>query len=81
MAIKPKRATRSSEGNFEMPGDSRLPGHIVDALLADGDVEGAKAEFERLCLEGLDSGDPVPMTPEKWESLRRNLHRKAKLAS
>jgi len=81
MAIRPKRATYSPTGDIELPGDIRLPGHTVDALLASGDVEGAKAEFERLCLEGLDSGTPIPMTPEKWEALRRNLHRKAKLAS
>lgn len=81
MAKEKRRVTYSNEGNLELPEESRLPGHAVDALLASGDVEGARAEFERLCLEGLDSGDPISMTPEKWEEFRRDLHRKAKLAS
>ena len=57
-----------------------LPGSRVDELLAVGDVEAARAEFERLCLEGLE-GDPVAMTPEAWEQFRQDLHRKAQLAS
>ncbi len=81
MAITKRRVTYSSDGNLEFPQDAHLPGHTVDALLAAGNVEGARAEFERLCLEGLDSGEAVLMTPEKWEELRRDLHRKAKLAS
>jgi 3-methyladenine DNA glycosylase Tag len=60
---------------------TNLPGHSVDALLAAGNIDGARAEFERLCLEGLDSGDPVRMTLEKWQEFRLDLHRKAKLAS
>ena len=81
MANTRRRVTYSTDGNIEMPEGSRLPGHTVDALLAAGDIEGAKAELERLCLEGLDSGEPISMTPEKWEEFRRGLHRKAKLAS
>jgi hypothetical protein len=53
----------------------------IAALLAAGDIEGARSEFERLCLESLDSGEPVVMTPEKWEQFRLELHREAKLTS
>jgi len=38
-----------------------LPGHTVDELRAQGKPEEARAEFERLIQEGLDSGvDPRP---------------------
>jgi len=57
-----------------------LPGSHIDELLAAGDIAGARAEFERLCLEGLE-GEPVAMAPEAWERFRQELHRKAKLAS
>ena len=60
--------------------DRDLPGARVDELLAAGDVEGARAEFERLCLEALD-GEPIAMGPEAWQQFRQDLHRKAKLAS
>ncbi|HEX3570545.1 MAG TPA: hypothetical protein VHU44_06960 [Acidobacteriaceae bacterium] len=60
--------------------DRDLPGSAVDEFLAAGDVDGARAEFERLCLEGLE-GEPVAMTPQAWEKFRDELHRKAKLAS
>lgn len=81
MAVPTRRMTYSPDGNLEVSQETNLPGDTVDAFLASGDVEGARAEFERLCLEGLDSGEPVAMTPERWEELRRDLHRKAKLAS
>jgi hypothetical protein len=57
--------------------DHDSPDSAVDALLDAGNIEGARAEFERLCLESLDSGDPVPMTAAKWEQFRIDLHRKA----
>jgi hypothetical protein len=57
-----------------------LAGSTVDELLASGDVEAARAEFERLCLEGL-AGEPVSMTPEAWKQFCDELQRKAKLAS
>jgi hypothetical protein len=57
-----------------------LPEAKIDELLAAGDISGARAEFERLCLEGLE-GEPVAMTAEAWERFRKDLHRKAKLAS
>jgi cytochrome c-type biogenesis protein CcmH/NrfG len=53
----------------------------IEALLAADDIEGARAEFERQLLASVNSGDPVLMTREKWEELRLELHREAKLAS
>ena len=54
-----------------------LPGASVDLLLEAGDIAGAKAELERLVLEGIDSGDPVEATPEFWAQLREGLRREA----
>jgi hypothetical protein len=45
MANTKRRVTYSTDGNIEMPESNRLPGHTVDALLAAGDIEGAKAEL------------------------------------
>jgi hypothetical protein len=60
--------------------DADFPESKIEALLAAGDLEGARMEFERLCLEGL-QGEPIAMAPSDWEEFRQNLHRKAKLAS
>jgi len=61
--------------------DEEIWDQNIEALLASGDIEGARAEFDRQLLVSADSGDPVLMTPEKWEELRLELHREAKLAS
>ncbi len=65
---------------------SRLQGeelwdHAIETLMEAGDIEAARAEFERQCIASVNSGDPIGMTPEKWEELRLELHREAKLAS
>jgi hypothetical protein len=31
----------------------------------------SKEELERLLLQGLDSGEPLPITREDWDALRR----------
>ena len=81
MATVPQNRLRiDDEGNYIVE-DKEYPGYTVDVLLQQGKVEEARAEFERLCLEGLDSGEPIPMTPEKWEEFRLELHRKASLTS
>jgi len=49
--------------------DAKLPGHTVDALLVQGKVEEARAELERLLLEGLDSGKGKPMTEDLLQQI------------
>lgn len=39
-----------------------------------------REKIELKLLEGLNSGDAVEVTPEMWESLRRNLRKGAKRA-
>jgi antitoxin ParD1/3/4 len=36
----------------------------------------AKARLEALLLEGLNSGEPIEVTPRFWDDLRRDLHRR-----
>lgn len=72
--------TAKSMSNPQAHEGDLLSGSTIDDLLAAGDIDGARAEFERLCLEGLE-GDPVAMTSEAWEQFRQDLYRKAKLAS
>jgi hypothetical protein len=64
-----------SEGNYILPKDHKLLGWTVDALLEEGKVEEARAELERLVLEGVDSGPAIEATPEFWAELRAELHR------
>lgn len=33
----------------------------------------AETRLETLLLDGLDSGEDIPVTPEFWENLRRDL--------
>lgn len=54
---------------------SQHPGAIVDRLLEKGDTTGAKAELERLLLEGMSSGPAIEATPQFWADLRAKLHR------
>jgi hypothetical protein len=56
-------------------GSEEMWDQNIEALLASGDIEGARAEFERQCLASLESGDTILMTPAKLEELRTELHR------
>jgi hypothetical protein len=69
--------TTDSDGNYILPADHRLPGWTVDALLDQGKVDEARAELDRLVLEGVDSGPAIEATPEFWAELRAELHREA----
>ena len=81
MATVPQSSAHEDEAPYPLPADHHLPGWTVDALLAENKVEEARAEFERLLDEGLDSGDAVEMTEEDWDAFRAELHREAKLES
>jgi hypothetical protein len=57
------------------PGDSlddeerAIPAPPADASY----VINSRQELEKLLLEGLNSGPPVPVTPEFWADLRRRV--------
>lgn len=74
---KQSSITIDSDGNYVLPIGHRMPGWTVDALLEDGKVEEARAELERLVLEGVDSGPAIEATPEFWERLHARALGKA----
>lgn len=45
----------------------------VRRLIHDAQRREAQEELERKLLAGLDSGDPIEVTPEYWDKLRREL--------
>jgi antitoxin ParD1/3/4 len=49
------------------------PSEYVRALLREDQQRRAKERLEALLLEGLNSGDPIQITPEYWENKRREL--------
>ena len=58
---------RVAEGRYATPSD------YVRELLQEA-LEGAAEEhLEKLLLEGLESGEPIEVTPEFWQQLRAEL--------
>jgi len=45
-------------------------------LIRDAQKQAAKERLEKLLLEGLDSGQGIPVTPEFWAKRRRELERR-----
>jgi hypothetical protein len=77
MATIPQNRLRiDKDGNYVLNGKD-YPGHTVDALLEQGKVEEARDEFERLILEGVDSGPGIEITPKFWDDLRVELKQRA----
>jgi len=59
-----------------LPGHT-LPGYTVDALLAEGKVEEAHAELERLIQEGIDSGISPESPADMMERIRAKVRARA----
>jgi hypothetical protein len=78
--ISENRIGTDLESKFAV-SETEYPGRSVDSLLEQGKIEAAREEFERLCLEGLESGDAIGMTPARWDEMRLELHAEAKLNS
>lgn len=49
------------------------PSEYVRELLRQDQHRRAEQKLEALLLEGLNSGDPIKITPEYWESKRKQL--------
>ena len=54
-------------------GDYGSASEYFRELVRRDQKERAQSRLEALLLEGLDSGDPMPVTSEFWESLRREV--------
>lgn len=61
-------------------GGYSTPSEYVRELLREDQKRRTKEKLEALLLEGLNSGDPIEVSPEYWEQKRRRLtqrhHRK-----
>ena len=60
------------EGQVQASGYS-TPSEYVRELLRQDQQRRAEQKLEALLLEGLNSGDPIEITPEYWENKRRQL--------
>lgn len=49
----------------------------VRELIRNAQKAKAQARLETLLLEGLDSGDPIEITPDFWRELREEAHRRS----
>ncbi len=58
---------RVASGQYASPSD------YVGQLVQADQKQRARAELERLLKEGLESGPPIPVTPEYWEAKRQAI--------
>ncbi len=77
MALTSSRLNDSKDAFVDPPLSPDDPSYLLNKLMEAGDTEGARAELERLALEGLDSGPAVEVTPTFWADFRAELHRTA----
>lgn len=60
------------EGQVKTVGFS-TPSEYVRSLIREDQKRRAEDRIEALLLEGLDSGHPIEITPEFWETRRKQL--------
>jgi hypothetical protein len=77
MASLPQYSDSDRERDLSGIEVANLPGHTVSALLAEGKVDEARDELERLLLESHNSGPSIPVTLAFWEKLRSDLRERA----
>jgi antitoxin ParD1/3/4 len=46
--------------------------HYIETLIAR--AKSGKERVEALLIEGLDSGDPIPLDSEEWSRIRDEVH-------
>jgi antitoxin ParD1/3/4 len=54
-------------------GGYSTPSEYLRELLRQDQKQRAEEKLEALLLEGLNSGEPIEITPEYWENKRRQL--------
>jgi antitoxin ParD1/3/4 len=54
-------------------GGFSTPSEYIRALIRDDQKRRAEEKLETLLLEGLNSGEPIEITPEYWERKRAHL--------
>ena len=58
---------RISQGGYDNASE-----YLLELIQADQERK-ANDRLEVLLIEGLESGDPIPITPEYWQEKRRGL--------
>lgn len=58
---------RVTEGGYSSASE------YIRALTRDDQKRKVEERVDALLLEGLDSGQPIPVTPEYWEEKKRRL--------
>ena len=67
---KPLRAfvdTQVAEGRYASPEE------YIQQLIREDAKRRTREKVDALLLEGLNSGEPIPVTPEYWEAKERQL--------
>jgi len=60
-------------------GGYSTPSEYVRELVRRDQKQRAEERLEALLLEGLNSGEPIEITPEYWENKRRQLIKRHRL--
>jgi antitoxin ParD1/3/4 len=60
--------TQAEAGQFDGPA------RYIEALIER--AKNGKANLEALLIEGLDSGDPVPLDAGEWSRIRRDVQQR-----
>ena len=60
---------RAGEKQYANPSD------YVRSLIRDDQVKRDEERLEQMLIEGLKSGDSIPMTKQAWKELRADVHK------
>ena len=60
-------------GSQVAEGDYGSASEFIQALIREAQKRSAKESVEALLREGLDSGEPIGVTPEYWDEKHRRL--------
>jgi antitoxin ParD1/3/4 len=55
-------------------GGHASPEEFIRHLILEDQKRRVRERVDALLLEGINSGEPIPATPEYWEEKRRRLH-------
>ena len=70
-------ATAAKHPSHAPSAESPLPGDSVLLLLQQDRLAEARAELESSLIEGIDSGDPLPLTADLFEDIGERALEKA----
>ena len=65
--LKEYLETQAKERGYDTPSD------YISALVREDQERKAEQRIEALLLEGVNSGEPIEVTPQYWEQKRRKL--------